>query len=977
MGTAPGRTEEKRSGAPLRRGGVPQKIYWEGINLNKISKKIVSLVTMAAFALTLVPTAVFAASGDLYPQNSSYTVESSQAGELKVQLNLQDDQTPAGTTTIPTNALVKITVDGADKNTTVAGNNIGELDVNTLAEKGYKPNAADEIFTFSNLPTGAHKVTVEVTPDSTASPVQWTTLYGYKADADATNVDVSNQETPVVSVTGITNPAASRIIINGSTADVTASLNSEDEATKTVQIALQNGTALASGDAVYLWAEDANKNVVDVFDVTSNATVANGNAKVWKITDPSKTADVQFTVAGDYVLYAGIANDDTLKAGTVVDTIFAGNPVDLFSNSIKVTVTPATVVTEKIAVTSVDEFEAKNATPAKAADGSYTYEYRLKDEVSPSDTKEYTVTGKAWTEDNLAAEGEKILVTVDKGVTVLGLDEETNTYVTTDANGNFKFKVRLAEDGEYTVTLREANGEATTYLVLTEGNVNAASIEKVSDGGYVLAGTDIDYAADVYATGKLPAYFSDAVQFAITDVYGRNAVGQGVLADEYAADTTTANAAKHEDAVNILNKGANSTLTAADIALAWDEDAGVYTLAYVNGDGDSYASDLTPGEYSIRVALNNGGRNAVTVNFTVAEFGEVQDLVLDMTARPAGTWDSDANNDNAIEAIDDTVALGQKVTVTPKYVDENGLKVKLTSLRGINVGINGDAVAKSNTTGSIWFTTQDNIAANNSLVGTVVTVKVNDQNTGIYVEKELTVVKNYLNETLSVDPVQGVVGEPNTVNVTVVDEDGNISKVNGKLSATLVSQSDETADVNIRVNPDVKDGKASLYLESDKAGTADVRVVVTAANGELYGTTFTYTFGDEDPYAGRTVVMTIGSADYIINNKVVEGDAAPYIDSAWRTMVPVRVLAESFGADVDYTDGVVTIVDGDTTIVMNVGEDTYTINDEEQTMDTAPVIGAGDRTYVPVRFVAEGLGYEVTPLYDVENGTTASVAFQK
>ena len=39
---------------------VPQKYFWEGINLNKISKKIVSLVTVAAFATTLVPAAAFA-----------------------------------------------------------------------------------------------------------------------------------------------------------------------------------------------------------------------------------------------------------------------------------------------------------------------------------------------------------------------------------------------------------------------------------------------------------------------------------------------------------------------------------------------------------------------------------------------------------------------------------------------------------------------------------------------------------------------------------------------------------------------------------------------------------------------------------------------------------------------------------------------------------------------------------------------------
>ena len=47
-------------------------------------------------------------------------------------------------------------------------------------------------------------------------------------------------------------------------------------------------------------------------------------------------------------------------------------------------------------------------------------------------------------------------------------------------------------------------------------------------------------------------------------------------------------------------------------------------------------------------------------------------------------------------------------------------------------------------------------------------------------------------------------------------------------------------------------------------------------------------------------------------------------------MVPVRVLAESFGAEVTFDEEAqtVTIVDGDTTIVMTVGSTEYTINGE-------------------------------------------------
>lgn len=93
-------------------------------------------------------------------------------------------------------------------------------------------------------------------------------------------------------------------------------------------------------------------------------------------------------------------------------------------------------------------------------------------------------------------------------------------------------------------------------------------------------------------------------------------------------------------------------------------------------------------------------------------------------------------------------------------------------------------------------------------------------------------------------------------------------------------------------------------------------------------------------------------------------------------MVPIRALAEAFDADVKWNndDRTVTIKYENETIVMTVGEKDYTINGETATMDTEAVI-QGDRTYVPIRFAAEAMGFTVTPLYNA-NSSTASVVFQ-
>lgn len=190
--------------------------------------------------------------------------------------------------------------------------------------------------------------------------------------------------------------------------------------------------------------------------------------------------------------------------------------------------------------------------------------------------------------------------------------------------------------------------------------------------------------------------------------------------------------------------------------------------------------------------------------------------------------------------------------------------------------------------------------------------------------------------------------------------------------------------------------KVTLTVSPDKAYKLD-ELTVTANGKDVELTdngdgTYTFTMPssnvkvsasfveDKDyvePDNSITVSMTIGSNDFVINNNIVTvPDAAPYIAND-RTYVPFRALGEALGAKVvwDNDARTVTYTLGDTTIVMTIGDTTYTINGVEKSMDVAPEI-TGDRTYVPVRFVAEGLGFKVTPLY-ADNGTTASVVFEK
>jgi hypothetical protein len=109
--------------------------------------------------------------------------------------------------------------------------------------------------------------------------------------------------------------------------------------------------------------------------------------------------------------------------------------------------------------------------------------------------------------------------------------------------------------------------------------------------------------------------------------------------------------------------------------------------------------------------------------------------------------------------------------------------------------------------------------------------------------------------------------------------------------------------------------------------------------------------------------FVIGMSQYFVNDQTpgISMDAAPYIDSSsGRSLVPVRYLGDALGATTAWDAGsqAVTVTGGSTTVSMIIGSTTMTVNGQAQTLDQAPVIKDG-RTYLPARWVANALGYQV------------------
>ncbi len=748
------------------------------------------------------------------------------------------------------------------------------------------------------------------------------------------------------------------VTVNGNAVTSETAIDAGDQIA--VKFILRDGSGQTTSTAqdVRLWAVDSKGNITDALQDVSgqwkSSTLAGMTDTYYGNIANDDVYNFTFTRGDKYTLYVTALNYDNGTGVTSVDDLQKLAKIGV----VELQVNDPEVVADRLAFWGKD---GDNPLQPVSADNENIVTLDLLDPAQLGNFEfgvdTYTIEGFAYQKDDSRAAGVELSLSASRGSDVIDLDKTT---VTTDSNGKFSitFKMRSEDNANIYVKGADVN---YTIRVLAESSA-AATIDTVEENGYVLAGD-----SEWWYEGA--TLFTNAVQFELKDANGNVLNTEDALTNEPAADKYGEEGAAHVDYLDITSVGNGSKITEADLVLAYDKDNGVYTLKYV---GDDAEADLVPGKYTVEVGLLS--KDWAVASFNVADFGDIEDVDLTMTAANNYGTDKDSH------AITDEVTLGQKVTVKAWYVDANGIRVPAQDAQ---FGIDGKAVYQSSiqpvkgeaATGV--FTTLNNEPANESLLGTQIIVSLFDDKAKQLAQETLTVVDAYNTYGLAFDSTQGPANEENKVTVSVVDADDNVANVRGTIEYYIADQSNEDANIDIAAT-DVTGGKGTLTIYSDKETTVDIVVAVKNATGAIYPATLEYTVGAEDINAENTVVMTIGSTDYVVNNDIVKGDAAPYVDEAWRTMVPFRVLGETFGATVDWDQDSQSVIYtyGDTELVMTIGEDTYTINGEEFNMDTAPVLD-GDRTYVPVRFVGEALGYTVTALQDGETGLTASVVFQK
>ena len=190
----------------------------------------------------------------------------------------------------------------------------------------------------------------------------------------------------------------------------------------------------------------------------------------------------------------------------------------------------------------------------------------------------------------------------------------------------------------------------------------------------------------------------------------------------------------------------------------------------------------------------------------------------------------------------------------------------------------------------------------------------------------------------------------------------NAAKADDKVTlvteGTNVSGKDFTNPAVLKIPADTKDVKNVKNLTLAKLNAETGKLEIVGGSYDAKANAVVGYVAEEGSYfvvekeGLTTISMQIGNKHVALNNENKILDAAPLI-SQNRTMVPLRFIAEAFGADVSWAQDTKTV-----TIVIDGKVLTMRINQELEGFGAAPIISNG-RTMVPIRYISEELGANV------------------
>ena len=505
----------------------------------------------------------------------------------------------------------------------------------------------------------------------------------------------------------------------------------------------------------------------------------------------------------------------------------------------------------------------------------------------------------------------------------------------TSATGAVNFKVSASKGGTYTVTV-DCGTYSESFKVVF-GSADITKIQVVSSTEEVIA---VDQNEEV------------AVELVAYDANGNT----------IKADNTVANSLNEKFNVEVTKAPADSSMQDEVLSDPFKYNGDYSSNIYLSFEPDAV------GSYTLKIYNNVTGVSDYAY-LTAKEFGKITSATI--------------SYDSASYTLGSTTEAP-----TVKVVDENGV-TKTASKGSLKFSYSGIGVASFNSSnGKITFKDNSDYVGNKITVNVVVSNKV-AASTTVTIGNEASY--------LGFKEANGAVGEEVTVTGSAYDYDGKLSAIGGssgdytvKVQNALITSKPEGSNAtidasNFENNNFLTTGSANVIVTCNKEGKVVGNVVLEITNNTTNKTTYlagvvTVNFGkytDEDKTYSKNVTMIIGSKTFVFDGGVYTTDVAPFISNG-RTMIAIRALAESTGADVEYNDATrtVTITGKDLEATMVIGSNVLTVNGETTVMDVAASIVDG-RTVIPVRYAAEILGYDFELTYDNKGNIVAVTMYQE
>lgn len=180
----------------------------------------------------------------------------------------------------------------------------------------------------------------------------------------------------------------------------------------------------------------------------------------------------------------------------------------------------------------------------------------------------------------------------------------------------------------------------------------------------------------------------------------------------------------------------------------------------------------------------------------------------------------------------------------------------------------------------------------------------------------------------------------------------------GKAYINLTYNEDDVFDVDLKNTPiAITNGAIDVIESISDSSTSSGRK--NNSSGKTSVSTSEKDNEQRENKLREQIILTIGKTEAQVFGGTKVNDVAPIIRDD-RTMLPARFVAENLCADVkwDNDERKVTITKGGTTIIITIDSQTALVNGAAIVLDS-PAFIENDRTYTPLRFIAEKLGASV------------------